>query len=122
MKKRVLLLQVAMLLLCNSIFANHYHAIPIEINNVNVLKVFLADEENFKNSFYETTGEIYSPTSFEVLDCSKACKCCLFCKMRKFLLFTKQYCWAVYKDENGNLVVVILKYICGIVYFSIQLL
>lgn len=122
MKRRVLLLQVAMLLLCNSIFANHYHIIPVEINNVNASKVFLADEENFKNSFYETTGEIYSPANFEVLDCSKACKYCLLCKMRNLLLFTKQYCWVIYKDENGNLVVVILKYICGIVYFSIQLL
>lgn len=111
-----------MLLLCNSIFANHYHTIPIEINNVNVSKIFLADEENFENSFYETTGEVYSPANFEVLDYSKACKCCLFYKMRKLLLFAKQYCWVVYRDENGNLIVVILKYICGIVYFSIQLL
>ena len=121
MKKRVLLLAVMLVLYIN-IFASHYHTIPIELNGTNILKVFLTDEENFKNSFYETTGEIYNQTNFEILDCSKNCKYCLFYKMKKLLLFIKQYCWMFDKDKNGKLNVVVLKYICGIVYYSIQLL
>ena len=63
MKKRVLLLAVMLVLYIN-IFASHYHTIPIELNGTNILKVFLTDEENFKNSFSETTGGIYNQTNF----------------------------------------------------------